>query len=258
MALLLTESVYLTGADGYILMCFLRGCGFSARKQRLLACACCRRIWHLLADARYRQAIEVAERYAEGLARKADLIAARDAARAAAAEEATRALAAHEGIPWCRSSLGVRIQQASSWHPAALAAGAGGRTSRDFTECCDFAATLAAHVPGQPPEEREASIRAARQDLAPLVHDVFGNPFRPRAIEPGWLVWEDARVPTLARAIDGERRLPEGTLNGDRFAVLAGALEEAGCDDPAILAHCRGSEPHVSGCWLLDRLLGKE
>jgi hypothetical protein len=40
--------------------------------------------------------------------------------------------------------------------------------------------------------------------------------------------------------------------------VLADALEEAGCTNPDVLSHCRGSETHVRGCWMLDLLLGKE
>ena len=39
--------------------------------------------------------------------------------------------------------------------------------------------------------------------------------------------------------------------------VLADALEEAGCDSPDILTHCRGDGPHVRGCWVVDLVLGK-
>jgi hypothetical protein len=39
--------------------------------------------------------------------------------------------------------------------------------------------------------------------------------------------------------------------------ILADALEEAGCDQPDILAHCRGPGPHVRGCWVVDLVLGK-
>jgi hypothetical protein len=44
----------------------------------------------------------------------------------------------------------------------------------------------------------------------------------------------------------------------DRLPILADALEEAGCDEPALLAHCRSDGPHVRGCWAVDLVLGKE
>jgi len=52
--------------------------------------------------------------------------------------------------------------------------------------------------------------------------------------------------------------MPEVTLDTARLAVLADALEEAGCDNADILAHCRGPGPHVRGCWVVDLLSGKE
>ncbi len=63
--------------------------------------------------------------------------------------------------------------------------------------------------------------------------------------------WRTPDVIGLAGAVDGERAF-------DRLAVLADALEEAGCDQPAILSHCRQPGPHVSGCWVADLILGKE
>jgi hypothetical protein len=43
----------------------------------------------------------------------------------------------------------------------------------------------------------------------------------------------------------------------DRLPELADAIEEAGCHDADILAHCREPGPHVKGCWAVDAILGK-
>jgi hypothetical protein len=64
-------------------------------------------------------------------------------------------------------------------------------------------------------------------------------------------------VVALAQATYEERELPAGTLDLTRLAVLADALEEAGCDQPELLQHPRGPGPHVRGCWAVDLLLGK-
>jgi hypothetical protein len=87
-----------------------------------------------------------------------------------------------------------------------------------------------------------------------LVLDIFGNPFRPVLVDPKCLT---PTVTSLATAAYEERSLPSGELEPARLAVLADALEEAGCQDPSILAHLRSPGPHVRGCWPLDLILGR-
>jgi hypothetical protein len=93
-----------------------------------------------------------------------------------------------------------------------------------------------------------------------LLRDLFGpSPFREVRLDPTWLAWQGSIVVQLARAAYDNRDLPiGGTLDGARLAVLADALEEAGCTDSDILEHCRRRAEHVRGCWVLDALLGKE
>jgi hypothetical protein len=88
-----------------------------------------------------------------------------------------------------------------------------------------------------------------------LGRDIVGNPFRPVPIEPAWVT---VTVTNLAATAYEERAMPRGGLGSARLAVLSDALEEAGCDNAKILAHCRGPGPHVRGCWVVDLILGKK
>lgn len=67
------------------------------------------------------------------------------------------------------------------------------------------------------------------------------------ALDPHWL---SSSVAALATGIKAESAY-------DRMPVLADALEDAGCHNADILAHCRGDGPHVRGCWVVEMLLGK-
>lgn len=63
--------------------------------------------------------------------------------------------------------------------------------------------------------------------------------------------WRTSAVVSLARRIADV---------GDDFVlpVLADALEDAGCDSPDILAHCRSAGPHSPACWVVEEILGTE
>lgn len=91
-----------------------------------------------------------------------------------------------------------------------------------------------------------------------LLRCIFANPFRDvPGIDRGWLTWKDGTVWRLAATVYEERFLPDGTLDNACLAILADALEEAGCDNADILNHCRQPGEHVRGCWVVDLLLGK-
>src|SRR4051794_35881819 len=63
----MAEAEWLACTDLLRMLPFLRGRA-SDRKVRLLAVACCRKVGSSIADERSRRAVEVAERYADGLA----------------------------------------------------------------------------------------------------------------------------------------------------------------------------------------------
>lgn len=84
--------------------------------------------------------------------------------------------------------------------------------------------------------------------VAPCIRCLFGNPFRPVSLDPAWC---SRTVRAVADAIYEERRFED-------LPILADALEEAGCREPAVLEHCRCRGPHACGCWPVDLILSKD
>jgi hypothetical protein len=58
--------------------------------------------------------------------------------------------------------------------------------------------------------------------------------------------WHTPTVKNVAKAIYNDRAFNE-------MAIVADALEDAGCDDKGLLAHCRRPK-HIRGCYVLDAL----
>jgi hypothetical protein len=221
----MTELVWLACTDPGPMLEFLRSKA-SERKLRLFACACCRRIWHLLTDVRSLQAVEVAERYADGEAGLGALTAAGQAASSVTLDAWGHAAAAAEfaaEATWSDDEFGGAYRAALSASSASLARG-----QTDSTVQCD----------------------PLRDLTGPL-------PFRAARIGPTWLTWSAGALVKLAQTTYDDRLLPAGTLAPARLAILADALEEAGCTDLDILNHCRQPGVHVRGCWVVDLLLGK-
>jgi hypothetical protein len=222
----------------------------SDRKLRLFACACCRRTWHLLEDQAW-QVVELAERDADGQASAAEL---------------------QRALPLVDSRLMLLALQGGSKAAKAATYAAGGAINRNIAEKCrvvarDAAGAYAWDVAGAAKNASDATRWAPAWNAAEatelrrqaaLLHDLFGNLFRRVAFDSDWLTRHDSSIPQLAQSVYEDRDLPSGHLDHHRLAVLADALEDAGCTDQDILAHCRGPGPHVRGCWVVDLLLGKE
>jgi hypothetical protein len=80
-----------------------------------------------------------------------------------------------------------------------------------------------------------------------LVREIIGNPFRPVTFFPKW---RTSTVLALAQQMYDSREF-------SAMPILADALQDSGCEDEAILTHCRGPGPHVRGCWCIDACLEK-
>jgi hypothetical protein len=208
------------------MLSFLHGRA-SDRKLRLFGVACCRRVWHLLADERCRNMVEVAERYADGAASRNDLREAIDQAWAAGMESRPQT---NDDM----RALACIMAGAKDLHRAASEA--------------MFYASRAALGLGEADDLVSGPELTAQ---ATLVRDICGNPFQDlRPMSRAWLTWKDCTIPQMARAIYDERAF-------DRLPILSDALEEAGCTNQDVLGHLRGPGPHCRGCWPLDLLLGK-
>jgi hypothetical protein len=247
----MTEEEWLACTNPRPMLEFLQGKGRD-RKLRLFACACCRRMWHLLKDKRCRQVVEASEAFADGAITAQRLAAAQSRAKAAASRAAAAYQAANAiWLPLWRSVAARRgdgpcvpSEEAAAAEEASIAAG----------EMLS-AALLVVEIANGNAEEVAFSweaiplgLQVNPSEFIPLLRCLFGNPFRPADMLAAW------RTPTvlaLATAAYQERTF-------DRLPILADALEEAGCTNTEILSHCRLPGDHARGCWVVDAVLGKE
>jgi hypothetical protein len=174
----MTEADYLSCTDPARLLGYLLNSGqASDRKLRLFSCACARRLWPWLVQERSRQAVEVAERYAEGLATLEDM--------ARAWREAT--LATPDMQRWSRKQVAA--------HEVAVAS--------VFFEAAEVVGSVAAWA-----VQAAKGKQAERAALCDILRDLFGPlPFRGVPAAGSWR----ARRVALAETIHGQRsfdRLP--------------------------------------------------
>ncbi|QJW93756.1 hypothetical protein [Frigoriglobus tundricola] len=207
------------------------------RKELLLIVALFRSVADLLTDPRALGMAPAVERYADEPG-EPEAAAALDAAGeqvelAYDAQQPTRA--ATHAVAAARNLVSATHDSAQIIEMAvgARAAGrAGHEREPDWYECAEYRAAVAAH-----------GLLMGR-----LIRDVFGNPFRPVVFSPSW---RTGTATALARQM-------YETRDFSAMPILADALQDAGCDDTDALDHCRGSGPHVRGCWVVDLVLGKE
>lgn len=226
----MTESEWLACDDPQPMLEYL-GSRPSDRKLRLFACACCRRVWQLL-DEGGRQAVETAERFADGAARMRELIATRTAIVARPATTARPSTSPEAQASWAAYwALNNRTAE-SLWNVHTGAAGAASK-----------AAARAAAVAGQDRMVAWNDVGLADTAAqAELLRHVMGNPFHVTAAPADW----PRNVNQLAEAL---------YAGADCAFALHDALLDAG--HPELAEHFRERE-HPKGCWALDAILGRK
>jgi hypothetical protein len=210
----------------------------SDRRWRLFAVACARQVWHLL-PAEGRRLVEGVEKFADG---QGDLQRLTEASYRVA-------------VRWDKESVAAtRASQAATAAArsatATEAAWAGAQTWRQAAAALAWQATI--KVPpwelARPTWDR--AQRAAHAAQCELMRDLFLPLFQPVTFAPAWREWHGGAAGKIAQEIYDRRRFEE-------LPILADALEDAGCDERALLDHCRSGGPHVRGCWALDLVLNK-
>lgn len=235
------EEFWNSCSDPIVMLDFLKGKErASDRKLRLFALACGQRMGQPF-DEQGRQAVQMVEKFADGLATRRELIRARKAISPLSA--VGRAVNIAAGVS---ASVAARAASTTVIDAAAVAGGLAGVEKA-------FGGPLGALMLGADREFQDGvrhRYRSARRDAekteqeaqCSLIRDLFGPlPFRPVSVEESWLRWSDGTVSKIAAAIYEEQRFEE-------LPILADALEDAGCDNDEILSHCRSARLHVKGC----------
>ena len=245
---MLTVQQWQVSSDPKAMLECLRG-KVSERKLRLFAIACCRKIWPLLQDKRSREAVEVAERFADNQASAEELAAAHEAAKSAW-QEATRigprgfldvGYLAAQSAKDVAYQPNAGIAPAPAWGRPHKAGAVEPIPARDIYpgQAADSAASARGAEGGQRCEYVVQQQKAAQ---AILLRDICGNPFQQEAVPTNW----QATVINLAK----------GMYAGDDHArALQKAMLDAG--RAALAEHFGQGGPHPKGCWVIDAILGK-
>jgi hypothetical protein len=266
----MTEAEWLACTEPSPMIQFLElGRKGTCRKLRLFGVACCRRIGHFHKDEQIGRIVEVAEGYADGLAKVAKMRAAHRRTNSLCEKGITldssrmdcvlaNAAVAANWVSASNASFRTK-DRSNSLVPGGYMAAAASYIAGSTADAAFYATYEGAdavelvrrkNVEGvSTPAD---SIWATEEEAqSVLLRCVFGPlPFRSVPFDSSLLVWNDGTVPKMARSIYDERAF-------DRLPILADALEDAGCTDRDILGHCRQPGEHVRGCWVVDLILGE-
>jgi hypothetical protein len=199
------------------------------RKWRLFGVACCRRAMAVTPDERLESLAVGAEQFADGLLTWEEVKEIRRVLPLMRREFGRKPIILGRGMLATLEGLSLAT---SKTHTATLGA-ARAVQAAFWTADANFGAVC----------------HQEEMEQVPLLRDIFGNPFRPVTFSPSWRT--DTAV-ALARTMYESRDF-------SAMPILADALQDAGCDNEDILAHCRDAQQiHVRGCWVVDLVLGKE
>jgi hypothetical protein len=209
-----------------------------ARQERFFACAAVRPLWDLLSTDAH-NAVLASERFAEGRASETDLVAS---ALAWVGNPLTASQHAREAA---RESSGL-----SRWNTPARS----GIVFNAFGATNSAARATAVRAAGPAPRITTAHWHAiwtrtyfeTRALHADYLRDIFPPPNYQPQRDSSWIT---TTVFTLAQQMDE-------TGDYSVVPILGDALQDAGCDDPVILACCRTpAHTHVRGNWVVDLVL---
>lgn len=224
------------------------------RKIRLFSVACCRQNSLMLTDDRSRHVLKVVEDHVDGHATDWELEEAQNIAQEAVTLSRSLAFEPIVGSDVARHYLHAdrTLYDLVDREMAILADAAadGDARVRAASACWDCASSSEQlREVGLLQVDEAKNVLGHLNVLNPgqLLRCIVGNPFRPVAFAPEW---------RTTVAVEIAAQIYESRDFGS-LPVLADALEEAGCDHPAVLAHCREPGEHARGCWVVDGVLGK-
>src|SRR5262249_46359738 len=157
-----------------------------------LGVAFCRRIWRLIPDGPCREAVRVAERYADGLATDRERLEIRKQA-------ARTPDSGHLAVINAQGAVHYLNEKTAGRHPYFVT----GVAAVAHAASDKYAGNRAKSFPLY-----RAAFRVAERAEARLARCIFGNPFRPVRVDPAWLARGGDSVRALAESLYAKRRLP--------------------------------------------------